>query len=158
MDDLIKLNRRIAEHWLGRLDANQEAYLSHTPVCLGRLTPSAAELAQVLSCSMQKLHDPLSVAKLNCMYLHFARLAAKDVAAGKPEMLIKLGIGLEQAEILASLTNEQIARLGFDWDGPILRFPSKAFKRGVALHVRAAQHHAAALVAANFAPSIGTES
>lgn len=152
MDDLLKLNRRIAEHWLGGLYASQEAYLTHTPICLGQLSHSAAELAHALSSAMQEERDRLRIAKLNCMYLNFTRLAAKDVAAGKPDMLVKLGINLEQAEILASLTNEQITRLGFDWNGPFVKFASGTFKQGAALHTRAAQHHAAAFVATSLNP------
>jgi len=152
MDDLRELNCRIAEHWLGSLDPNQKAYLSYAPVCLGQLTHSAVALAQVLARSMQRDHDPLRVAKLNRQYLCFARLAAKDVAAGKLEMLIRLGLSLEQAELLGKLTDEELGRLALDWEGPIIGFASQAFAHGVALHVRAAQHHAAALVATHLAP------
>ena len=62
-------------------------------------------------------------------------------------MLIKLGITLEQAEMLAKLTNGEVSRLAFIWDGPIMRFASQAFTRGAALHVGAAKHHATAYVA-----------
>lgn len=152
MDDLIKLNRRIAAHWLGRLDADQEEYLSYASVCLGQFTHSNADLAEVLARSKQKHHNSLSVAKLNRQYLRFARLAAKDVAAGKLEMIIRLGVTLDQAEGLANLTNEAVNRLAFGWDnGPIIRFASQAFTRGAALHVRAAKHHATAFVATRFA-------
>lgn len=152
MDDLRELNRRIAEHWLGSLDPSQKAYLSYAPVCLGQLPHSAAALAQVLARSMQRNYDPLRVAKLNRHYLRFARLAAKDVATGKLEMLIRLGLSLEQAELLGKLTDEELARLALDWDGPIIGFASDAFERGVALHGRAVQYHAAALVATHLAP------
>lgn len=155
MDDLIDLNRRIAEHWLGGLDAEQETYLTYTSVCLGQLTHSAAELAHVLACSKQEHHNSLPVAKLNRQYLNFARLAAKDVAAGKPEMLIRLGINLAQAKVLGDLTNEKVDRLAFGWDGPIIRFASQAFRRGVALNVRAAKIHATALVATHFSTKTG---
>ncbi len=147
MDDLIQLNRRIAQHWLGSLDPNQEAYLSYVSVCLGQLTHSAAELNEVLACFKQEQDDLLRVAKLNRRYLNFARLAAKDAIAGKPEMLLKLGITLEQAEVLAKLTDGELARLAFSWKGPIVRFASQAFSRGAALRVRAAKHHATAFVA-----------
>ncbi len=152
MNDLRELNRRIAEHWLGSLEPNQKAYLSYAPVCLGHLPHSAAALAQVLARSMQRDYDPLRVAKLNRHYLRFARLAAKDVAAGKLEMLIRLGLSVEQVELLGKLTDEDLARLALDWDGPIIGFASQAFERGVALHGRAVQYHAAALVATHLAP------
>lgn len=147
MDDLTQLNRRIAEHWLGQLNANQNAYLSYVSVCLGELPYDAGELADVLTRSKQDGNDPLVVAKLNLQYLTFARLAAKDVAAGKFDMLIKLGLTVQHAEMLAKLTDEDISRLAFVWDGPIIRFASQAFTRGAALHLRAAKHHASAYVA-----------
>ncbi len=148
MKDLVKLNRGISEHWLCRLDAGQETYLGYVSVCLGQLTHSAAELAQVLASSNE---NPLPVAKLNRRYLRFARLAAKDVATGRPEMLIKLGIDLDHAELLRDLTDEEVDRLAFSWNGPIMQFASQAFKRGAALHERAAMHHATALVATRLA-------
>ena len=147
MDDLTKLNRTIAEHWLGRLSGDQEEYLRYTSICLGDFNHTTAEIAEFLARTKQGNYDPLRAAKLNRRYLSFARLAAKDVAAGKLEMLIKLGITLEQAEMLAKLTNGEVSRLAFVWDGPIIRFAGEAFTRGAALHVRAAKHHATAYVA-----------
>jgi hypothetical protein len=150
MDELVILNRRIAAHWLGFLDADHEAYLSYATVCLGQFTYRAAELAEFLARPEQKHRNALPVARLNRQYLRFARLAAKDVAAGKLEMLIRLCITLEEAEALANLTNNQLNRLAFGWDGPIIRFASHAFNRGVALHVEAAQHHATAFITTHF--------
>ena len=147
MNDLIKLNRRIAVHWLGSLDADQEEYLRYVTVCLGQFTHGVAELTAVLAFARQAHFNSLSVAKLNRQYLRFARLAAKDVAAGKFDMLIRLGITLEQAEVLGSLTNLALTRLAFGWNGPIIEFFARAFQRGLALHVRAAKQHAAAFVA-----------
>jgi len=151
MDDLIQLNRRIAKHWLGSLDAEHEEYLRYTTVCLGQFSHSAAELIRILACAKQEHLNALPVAKLNRQYLRFARLAAKDVAAGKFEMLIRLGITLEQGEILGNLTNLEVNRLAFGWSGPIIRFASQAIERGVALHLRAARHHATAFVATHLA-------
>ena len=151
MDDLIRLNRSIAVHWLGVLDSDHEAYLSYAPVCLGQLLHSPAELAEVAGCTKLRQHNCLSVAQLNRQYLRFARLAAKDVAAGKLEMLIKLGITVDQAEVLGNLNDEALTRLAFGWDGPIMQFARQAFERGVALHVRAAKHHATAFVATRLA-------
>lgn len=147
MDDLVQLNRRIAKHWLGSLDADQEEYLCYATVCLGQFTHCAAELTGVLACARQEHLNSLSVAKLNRQYLRFARLAAKDVAAGKFDMLIRLGITLEQAEVLGNLTNLALTRLAFGWNGPIMQFATPAFQRGVVLHVRAARQHATAFVA-----------
>ncbi len=158
MDDLVQLNRSIAKHWLGSLSADQEEYLRYVSVCLAQLIPDAAELTGVLACARQEHLNSLSVAKLNRQYLRFARLAAKDVAAGKIEMLIRLGVTLEQAEILGALTNRALNRLAFGWDGAIVRFAGSAFQRGVALHGRAGRHHATAFVAIRLPKPIGPRS
>lgn len=147
MDDLIAMNRRIAEHWLGNLDAQQEAYLSYVPVCVGQLTHGAAELTELVSRCKNEQRAVQRIAKLNRRYLNFARLAAKDAIAGRPEMLIKLGITLEQAEVLGRLTDQEVAGLAFAWKGPIVQFPSQTFRRGSVLRGRAAKHHATAFVA-----------
>lgn len=158
MDDLIQLNRRIADHWLGNLDADQEEYLAYASVCLGQLPHSAAELATAAAREKLVHHNPLPVARLNRQYLRFARLAAKDVAAGKYEMLVKLGITLEQAEVLGNLTNKAVNRLAFGWNGPIIYFVRDAFIRGTALHVHAAKQHATAFIATRFVAENGARS
>lgn len=158
MDDLIKLNRRIAAHWLGGLDTDQEEYLRYASVCLGQFIHSNVNLAEVLARSKQTHYNSLPVAKLNRQYLRFARLAAKDAAAGKLEMLVRLGITLDQAEALANLSNQQLNRLAFGWDeGPIIRFAKQAFVSGAALDVRVAKHHAAAFVATRSATNVGEQ-
>jgi hypothetical protein len=149
MEDLTKLNRTIAEHWLGRLSTDQEEYLRYTSVCLGEFHHSAAEIAAFLAHTKHGNYDPLRNAKLNRRYLNFARLASKDIGAGHVEMLIKLGITLEQAEMFAKLTNGEVSRLAFVWDGAIIRFASQVLTRGSALHARAAKHHATAYVTTN---------
>ena len=154
MDDLVKLNRRIAVHWLGTLDPEQESYLSFASVCIGELIPSAQELKAQLAVETRRQHNSLSIATLNRHYLRFARLAAKDISAGKIEMLIRLGITLEQAELLANLTDDAIIRLAFGWEGPIVEFTRDAFMHGLALHNRAAKYHAIAFVATAVASSL----
>ena len=148
MDDFEKLNRRIASHWVGNLDANQEAYLGYASTCVGLLPHSASELTERLQELRQKERDALEVAKLNRRYLRFARLAAKDGVGGNLDMLVRLGITLEQADLLRSLTDDDLDRLAFGWNGPIIRFANQAFDRGTALHTQAGKHHAAAFVAA----------
>ena len=158
MDDLTKLNRRIAAHWLGGLDIDQEEYLRYASVCLGQFIHSNVDLAEVLARPKQTHHNSLSVAKLNRQYLRFSRLAAKDAAAGKPEMLVRLGITLEQAEAMANLTNEEINWLAFGWnEGPIIRFAMQAFISGAALDARVAKHHAAAFVATRSPTNLGEQ-
>lgn len=139
MDDLVQLNRRIAKHWFGTMNADHEDSLRHASVCLGQFTHSAAELTGFLACAKHEHRNSLPVARLNRQYLRFARLAAKDVAADKFEMLTRLGITLEQVEVLGNLPNLALNRLAFGCNGPIIRFAASAFKRGVALHVRAAR-------------------
>jgi hypothetical protein len=148
MDDLELLNRRIAQHWLGRLDAEQEAYLDYASVCLGHLTHSAAEMNRLLDGLKRENLNSLLVAKLNREYLRFARRAAAEAASGRPDMLVRLGLTLDQAALLRSLTDEEIDRMAFGWGGPIVQFSIQAFRRGVALHHQVGKHHAAGLIAA----------
>jgi hypothetical protein len=149
MDDLLKLNRCIAEHWLGKLNTSQENYLSFTEVCLARLPHSANELANALSDSKRARDDKLRVLALNRRYLSFVRLASKDVAAGKFEMLIKLGINMSQARLLSNLSNEEIALLALVWQGPIMKFMDRSFIKGTAMEPGAAKQHATAFMASS---------
>jgi hypothetical protein len=144
MRDLLELNRRIVEHWLGPVDVKQEAYLAHIAVCLGELAPSADELMRLLAAPDG---GTVRAVRLNRRYLCFARLAAKEIAADRPEDLVKLGVDLAQAEILRRLTDEEVDRLAFVYGGPIVRFARETFERGAALHERAALLHAVAFVA-----------
>jgi len=148
MDDLEKLNRQLASHWLGHLDAEQEAYLDYTSICLGHLTHSATEMSRLLDGLKRESLNSLLVARLNRRYLRFARLAATEAATGKPDMLVRLGITLEHATLLRNLTDEEIDRMAYGWGGPIVQFSVQAFRRGVALHTHAGKHHAAGFVAA----------
>ncbi len=147
MDELFELNRSIAEHWLGKLDREQEDYLSLKPVCVGELPHSARELAQMLAASKKAHAQALQVLALNRRYLSFARLAGKDAAAGKLEMLIKLRISLEQAQLLGNLTNDEVALLALAWQGPIVQFAMRPFVEGAAMPLSVAKHHAAASIA-----------
>jgi hypothetical protein len=148
MDDFEKLNRKIALLWLGHLDPDQEEYLAYASMCLGRLTHSAAEISQLLGCLNEEHLNSLRIFKLNRRYLGFARLAARDAAAGNLEGIVRLGMTLEQAELLCRLSNDDLDRLAFGWGGPIVEFARQAFRRGVALHRHAGRHHATAFVAA----------
>jgi hypothetical protein len=147
MDELFELNRSIAEHWLGKLDTDQENYLSLKPVCVGVLPHSAHELAHMLAASKKAHAQSLRVLALNRRYLNFARLAAKDAAAGKLEMLIKFGISLDQAQFLGSLSSEEVALLALAWQGPIVQFAMQSFVEGAAMPLSVAKHHAAASIA-----------
>jgi hypothetical protein len=158
MDDLERLNRTIAYYWLGHLDADQEAYLAYASMCVGRLTHSASELAELLKDLKQKQRDPLYVGKLNRRYLRFGRLAAKEAAAGRLDLLVRLGISLEQADLLRNLTDDDLDRLAFGCEGPIIQFASQAFGRGAALHFQAGRHHATAFVAARLSARSGERS
>ena len=151
MVDLYKLNRKIALHWLGRLDSRHAEYLCHVPVCIGQFTHGPAELEAVLTRQTAPHHNSLGVAKLNRQYLRYARLAAKDAAAGKLDRLVRLGINLAQAEALSNLSNEAITRLAFGWEGLIMQFTAEAFTRGAALRNRAAEQHARAFVSIRLA-------
>ena len=151
---MAKLNRRIAVHWLGILDADQESYVAHASVCLGQFAHSSGKLAEFLARSKLPHHNSLPVARLNRQYLRFTRLAAKDVAAGRPVMIVRLGITLAQAAMLSNLTNESVNRLAYGWEGPIIKFARRAFERGLALRLYGARHHATAVLASEFFPEI----
>ena len=147
MVDLYKLNCKIALHWLGRLDSKHMDYLCHVPVCIGQFAHAPAKLDAVLTQQSTAHRNSIGVAKLNRQYLRYARLAAKDVAAGKLDRLVRLGINLAQAEALSNLSNEAITRLAFGWDGLIVEFTAEALARGATLHSRAAKQHARAFLA-----------
>ncbi|MPZ45611.1 MAG: hypothetical protein GEV05_19915 [Betaproteobacteria bacterium] len=148
IDDLKQLNRLIASHWLGRLNAEQEAYLDHTRVCIGRLAHSTAELTLLLNHLKQESASALHVGELNRRYLTFVRLAAKEANAGRPDLLIQLGITLKQASWVRNLSDEDLDRLAFGISAPMIRFARRVFQRGVALHTKVGEQHAAALVSA----------
>lgn len=144
MDDLLQLNRRIAEHWLGKLNVEQENYLGFTEICIAHLPHSVTALATMLAGAKKAPEDKLRVIALNRRYLSIARLASKDVAAGKLEMLIKLGITMSQAQLLNHLSDDEIALLALVWPGPIMCFRERSFIKGSALAPGAARQHATA--------------
>jgi hypothetical protein len=146
MHDLIQLNRRIARYSLGELDASQEAYLCYASACVARLARDASAFTAFLSAPAPKHENTPAVAELNRAYLNFARFAAKDVADGKLEMLLRLAITLREADILAALTNDEVQRIALGWPGLVIRFQSAALTHGLALHAAAARHHATAFI------------
>ena len=146
MHDLIQLNRRIARYSLGELDANHEAYLCYASACVARLTRDASAFTAFLSGPVPRHENPPAIAELNRAYLNFARFAAKDVADGKLEMLLRLAITLREADILARLTNDEVQRISLGWPGLVIRFQSAALTHGLALHAAAARHHATAFI------------
>jgi hypothetical protein len=157
MDDLEKLNRTIAAHWLGSLDAEQEAYLGFASMCIGQLAYTASELAEQLDDLRRRKVDSRHVAKLNRRYLRFARLAAKDAVVGKLDAIVRLGITLELAEVLCNLSDEDLDRLAYGSEGLIVKFAGQAFDRGTALHGQAGKHHATAFVAARLSGRTGEQ-
>jgi hypothetical protein len=127
-------------------------------VCFGELSHSATELARLLTCLKQEPLNSLLVPEINRRYLAFARLAATDALAGNLHMLLRLGITLEQAQLLQKLTGEDLDRLAFGWGGPIVRFAVQAFRRGVALHAQVGKQHAVASVATRVSAMSGEKS
>ena len=146
MDDFTALNRCIAEHWLGPLNADQQAYIEYATACLGQIAYDANDLAITLQSARQARDNALHVMELNRRFLTIARLAAMDVSAGNPEMLIRLGITMELVEWLGKLSDEDIALLALTLRGPIVRFSTTAFSRGAGMQSLAGQHHATALI------------
>lgn len=142
------INHRLAEHWLGRLSPEQEDYLQHASVCFGDLTCSPGTLRRWLDRLRRSHPKAPQIAVLNREYLRFARLAAKDALAHRPDNLIRLGITIEQAQFLRDISDAEIEHLALGMRRPIVRFPVRAFQRGARLHRRASRLHAAAFVAA----------
>jgi len=153
IDDLRQLNRLIASHWLGHLDAEEEAYVNFASVCIGQLTHGATELSQLLSRLKQESWSPLTVGELNRRYLTFVRLAARDASVESLDMMVRIGITLRQAAFLRALSDEDLNRLAFGCAGPMMRFAAQTFRRGVRLHALVGQHHATAFVTAEQSPN-----
>ena len=146
MDDLLDLNRRIAEHWLGKLDAKQEAYLRYASTCVACLTHDASAFVSFLAGPRHKHGNALPIANLNRHYLEFATVAGQEVTDGKLEMLLRLAISMREAEILARLTSDELNRISDGWLGLVIQLRSAALSRGLALHAPAGRLHAASLV------------
>lgn len=146
--ELHAINQRLAEHWLGRLTPEQEDYLQHASVCFGELSYSTRTLRRWVA-RLRRAHPKAPrIVVLNREYLRFARLAAKDALAHRPDNLIRLGITIEQAEFLRDISDDDVEHLALGMRRPIVRFPFRAFRRGARLHRRASRLHAAAFVAA----------
>jgi len=148
MDDLYRLNRQIALHWLGRLGPSEESYLSQVSICLGQLNHQAADVLQHLNVLKERGANSLRIGKLNRRYLRFARRAAQDAIGDRFDMLIRLGLTQEQAQFLRDMTDEDLERLAFGWGGPIIEFAADTFRRGAKLLAHAGALHASAAVAA----------
>jgi hypothetical protein len=146
MDDLYRLNRQIAMHWLGRLGPAEETYLSQVTVCLGQLNHRAADVLQHLNELKARGANSLWIGKLNRRYLRFARRAAQESCGNRFDMLIRLGLTLEQAQLLRDMTDEDLERLAFGWGGPIIEFAADTFRRGANLLAYASALHASAMV------------
>jgi hypothetical protein len=151
--DLSELNRLIAQHWLGHLSQEEEAYVHYASVCIGQLEHSAHELTQLLSRLNEERWAALSTGELNQRYLRFVRLAATDASLDSIDSLVRLGITMRQAAFFRALSDADLERLAFGCAGPMMRFAVHTFKRGVRLHSAAGRHHATALVAARESPT-----
>ena len=87
MDDFTALNRCIAEHWLGPLNADQQAYLEYATACLGQIAYDANDLAITLQSARQARDNALHVMELNRRFLTIARLAAMDALSSSASIL-----------------------------------------------------------------------
>jgi len=146
MDDLVELNLRIAQHNMGALDQAQRDYLQSSTSCLARLAPTAGEMQKFLQDFSQAVsrENPLDIVSLNREYLNLARLMAKDIIAGHTEKLVMMGLSWDQAELVASLTNQKISQLAIHWEGLIFTFATSVVVQGARLHPSAAFFHATA--------------
>lgn len=151
MQDLVELNRRIARHAFqqngAEIEAKHEQYLEFLAVCIARFRPSVTEVKALVFGVRPAQQNNLLDTHLNRDYLNYCRLAGKDVEAGRYERLIELGLNIDEAELLASLTNEQITRLALHYPGPIAAFDATPFKSGAGMHKWAGRFHASAYLA-----------
>ncbi|MDK9702365.1 MAG: flagellar transcriptional regulator FlhC [Sulfuritalea sp.] len=142
MDDLIELNRMLARLAWGRLSDAEETYLRHLPVCLGRIAPRADELRKFLNADPSGAENPLGIIQGNRAYLEYARLAGKDILAGKHVRLVETGFDWEDVQFLAQVTNLQIRTIAAQWNGAIYRFIGDKLKAGSALAHSVGKMHA----------------
>lgn len=147
-DDLHATNRRLAEHCLGRLSSEQDDYLRHASVCFAQLPYSPKTLTRFIERLRRTHPHGPKIADLNRQYLRFARLAAKDALSNRPDVLIRLGVSIEQAIFLRDLSDDDIDHLVLGWKRLIVRFPVSAFRRGARLQQRVSRLHAESFVAA----------
>ena len=153
MRDLVDLNRRIARHALRENVAGTnervEQYLEYLSVCVARLRPSVADIKKILFGVRPAHENTLADTHINRDYLNFCRLAGKDIEAGRYERLIELGLTVDQAEMIAGLSNEQITRLALCYPGAVAEFDAEPFLRGAGLHSCAGRFHASAYLTAS---------
>ena len=147
MDDLQDLNRRIFRH-AGASNENLLQVVQFVSVCLGKLKPSAKNLLQALADEASDHDNNLDVIVMNKEYLRFARQVSRDIATGDFSALIVLHVNLEQAKVLASISNEQISRLARRWPGTLYEVSRALNRQMPPMHASAAHHYAATMLAA----------
>ena len=115
-DDLIELNKAIATR-AGITEEVAGSYAGFLSICLGRLALSTSDLL-MLSKGKSGEANPLDVIYANRDYLMFARMVAQSVVcAGQFAGLLILGMNIDQARIMARLSNAQISCLAKYADG-----------------------------------------
>lgn len=107
--DLTELNRRIAKR-IGLQEDHLSVFAGFLSICVARLKLSAREIADLCD-STPGTANPTDVIYINRDYLNYARTVAQGVRAGNFAGLLVLGISLQQANLIAMLSNEQITRI-----------------------------------------------
>lgn len=110
-DDLSAINRAIAKHLLGDLNAQQEHFLRLKNTCLGRFALDQNHLAQLLASESHAAPTDLPVVYLNRDYLRFCKLVATQALGGAPYRLMVVGMSMATARMLAALAEADIKKV-----------------------------------------------
>lgn len=147
MQDLLELNRRIAAH-VGEINANVASSLSKVSICIGRLKPSGEQLIRAIAePRMLSGENSLDVVSINREYLSFCRLVSRDIIHGHYDGLVVLDCDLQQANLLANMTTQQINDISRYWPGTIFSPIVALSCRPEAFHDKAIVHYPTALLA-----------
>jgi len=143
--DLIELNNRIAAR-TGLCENFMALSSSLLSICVGRLCLSSAQLI-LLSATHSGRANAQDVICINRDYLQHARLVAQRIVSGVGYSgLLELGINMEQAHVLANLSNTQISQIAKYSDQEVFQRMAPVVHL-TRLHSSARPRFAAALIA-----------
>ena len=143
--DLIELNNRIAAR-TGLCENFMDLSSGLLSICVGRLCLSSAQLI-LLSATHSGRANAQDVICINRDYLQHARLVAQRIVSGVGYSgLLELGINMEQAHVLANLSNTQISQIAKYSDQEVFQRMAPVVHL-TRLHSSARPRFAAALIA-----------
>ncbi len=108
--DLDELNRRIAKR-IGLAEDLIGTCTGYLSICVGRLNTDVGALKRLAE-SQTGTVNALDVIYINRDYLNYARIVAQNVVRGANfSGLLVLGMNMQQARVIADLSNAQITRI-----------------------------------------------